>query len=488
MGGNYGKDLYKQLQETIATVEKLSAEISDLKTNHKTEIESLNEKIKNQEAKIIALESENQKLKDILNKDSGNSSKPPSSDGFKKIHNSREQTGRKPGGQKGHNGHKPVLFKNPTEIYEHKQERCNCGGHVNYSGEYKAKQFVDIEIKTNISEHRSYSGICDRCKTKIENELPFNDIITYGDNLKAFSAMLSCEGLVSINRIQSMLSEITDGTVDLSEGTIAKWNVDLSGKLTHAVENIKDKLLTQPVLHKDETGVRVNGVLNWFHVLGNKDYTLYFSHKKRGNEADKEIDILPAYGGTLVHDHLKGLYGFNCDHAECNAHILRYLKSAAESKNREWAVDMIEFMVNANNLVKDCKDDGGSVLSDVEIAKYKNIYDEILEKGRLEFLRSEDKDYNGEDMKLLRRLKDYKTEHLRFLTDFKVPFDNNQAERDLRMIKSKTKVSGCFRGDNGGSVFATIKSYTSTLRKNKRNIFQGLKNAFIGSPVLIGVE
>ena len=139
MGGNYGKDLFMQLQETMVAVEKLSAEISDIKKAHKLEIETLTNRIEILEKENIALKSENQKLKEIINKDSGNSSKPPSSDGFKKIHNSRDKTGRKAGGQKGHKGNIPILFENPTKIIEHKKKRCKCGGMVVYSDKYQAK-------------------------------------------------------------------------------------------------------------------------------------------------------------------------------------------------------------------------------------------------------------------------------------------------------------------------------------------------------------
>jgi hypothetical protein len=188
------------------------------------------------------------------------------------------------------------------------------------------------------------------------------------------------------------------------------------------------------------------------------------------------------YSGVLVHDHLKGLYSFPCGHAECNAHILRYLKAAAETNKCAWAVAMIALLVDANNTVKDHKAKNIPALGSALLVEYHARYDEILEQGRLEFFQKERKDNNSDDMKLLRRLKEYKDEHLRFLSDFHVPFDNNLAERDLRMIKSKTKVSGCFRGDEGGTVFANIKSYTSTLRKNSMNIFNGLKAAFLGVP------
>ena len=470
MGGNYSKNIFKQLQETIALVDKLSAEIFDLKKDHKAELERLNQKIYNQAAEIVSLRTENQKLKDIINKNSGNSSKPPSSNGFKKIHNSREKSGKRPGGQVGHKGAVPKLFENPTHTVEIKPEICQCGGRVIYTDEYTAKQLVDVNIITNITEYREYEGICECCQNKIVNHAPVNDIITYGSNLKGLSAMLTTEGCVSINRAQQMISELTGGLINLSEGTLVNWNKELAQCVLPAIGHIKEKLMVSPVLNKDETGVRANKTVNWFHVLSNKTHTLYHADKKRGNEADKAMDILPSYSGVLVHDHLKGLYNFTCTHAECNAHILRYLKAAVENKNRSWAKDMIKLLLEAK--------EGG------EVNEIFSRYDEILEQGQKEFLQDEAPDYNGEDMKLLRRMGIYKHEHLRFVTDENVPFDNNQAERDLRMIKAKTKISGCFRGEGKGRVFATLKSYTSTLRKNNCNIFDGIKFAFELKPIL----
>jgi transposase len=163
-----------------------------------------------------------------------------------------------------------VLFENPANIINHNKERCACGGKVVYPDTYKAKQVVELEIKAVVTEHRSYKGVCERCNATIENQMPLNDIITYGETVKAFVAMLSSEGLVSINRIKTMLFEITGGVIDLSEGTIAKWNKELSGKLTPFIEKIKETLLTQAVLHKDETGIRVNNSLQWLHVLSNE--------------------------------------------------------------------------------------------------------------------------------------------------------------------------------------------------------------------------
>ena len=503
MASNYEKSVYKQLEETLKRfdivveenkqiknkievlearhckeIKELKSEIVMLGVKHQNEVNTLN-------TKINKLTDENQNLKDIINKDSGNSSKPPSSDGYKKIYNSREKSEKSVGGQKGHKGREIKLFANPTKIIEYRKKRCKCGCHIIYSEDYRAKQVVDIEIVTNIVEHRAYNGVCSGCNAKIENKLPskLTNIITYGNTLKSFSVMLSSEGMVSVNRIKQMLGELTGGTIKLSEGTIAKWNKDLASGLSPVIAQIKEDLLTSPVLHKDETGIRINKTIQWFHVLGSKTKTLYFSHAKRGNAADNEIKLLPIYSGTLVHDHLKGFYSYDCKHAECNAHILRYLKSAAENKKRAWASDMINFFVSANDFIKDLKANEGFSLSAAEIQAYSDEYDKILSGGQYEFLNSEKKDYNGDDMKLLRRLKEYKVEHLRFISDFLVPFDNNQAERDLRMIKAKTKISGCFRGENGGVVFAGIKSYTSTLRKNSKNIFESIRLAFDGKPV-----
>jgi transposase/regulator of replication initiation timing len=464
MVGNYEKNMFRHLQDLMMQVETMSAEMTAMKAKYEKDIDGLKAENLQLKKEMVTLKQENQKLKDIIGKNSGNSSKPPSSDGFKKIHNSREKSGRKSGGQLGHKGTGPKLHENPTRVEDIKAETCTCGGKVKYGGAYKAKQRVDIEIFTDITEYREYEGVCECCGRRVENHAPIHETLTYGDTLKSLSAMLTTEGCVSINRVKQMIRELTGGIVDLSEGTIVKWNKDLALRLVPAIEEIKESLLVSPVIHKDETGIRVKKAMNWFHVLSSKTHTYFYAHKKRGNEADKEMDILPSYGGVAVHDHLKGLYDFTCSHAECNAHILRYLKSAVESKKRRWAQEMIELLLEA-------KEHGGG-----DEVPWR--YDEILERGLREFLKDEAPDYNGEDMKLLRRMKAYKAEHLRFVTDRGVPFDNNQAERDLRMIKAKMKISGCFRAEDGGKVFAALKSYTSTLRKNGRNIFQGIRDAF----------
>jgi len=453
--------------------------IIEMKKELSGEIEKLKEIVLRQATEIERLKEENATLREILNKNSGNSSKPPSSDRFRKIQNSRASTGKKVGGQAGHKGHKPSFFENPAKIIEIKAKKCKCGGSYQYTNEaYARKQLVDIEIVTNVTEYREYTGICECCGSKSGNRAPINDSITYGSNIKSFANMLSVEGNVSINRISQIISEITRGLLKLSEGTLCKWNRDLSKLLVPTIQKIKEKLLVSPVLHKDETGIWADKELRWLHVLSNDKYSLYYADEKRGKSADIEASVLPAFKGVLVHDNWKSLYHFNCTHAECNAHILRYLKGAVEGKNRQWAQEMIEFLLKAKAAVEE------KCLNSAELLEFYRLYDEILENGRLEYLQREKSEYNGDDIKLLRRLKEYKAQHLLFLSDSNVPFDNNQAERDLRMIKAKTKISGCFRADDGGSVFASLKSYTTSLRKNGLNIFKGIIDAWNLKPHL----
>ena len=445
----------------------------EISTPYKAEIRELKELIKVQGSEIARLQAENTALRDIVSKNSGNSSKPPSSDVFKKIQNSRKPTGRKVGGQRGHKGHQPNFYANPNEIIDIKAEKCKCGGFAWYTeGAYKRKQLVDIEIVTNVTEYREYTGFCSCCGCTFANRSGLKDSITYGNNLKSFSNILSVEGNVSINRIGQILSEISGGQIHLSEGTICKWNKDLSRLLAPSIQKIKEQLLTSPVLHKDETCIRTDSKTNWLHVLSNDRYTFYYADKNRGKEADIRAGVLPAFDGVLVHDHLRTLYHFKCDHAECNAHILRYLKGVVEIKNRRWANDMIRFLLYAKQTAEN------TALNPADIDELHRLYDDILELGQAEFVRNEPPEYNGDDLKLLLRLKEYKTQHLLFLSDRNVPFDNNQAERDLRMIKAKTKISGCFRSNDGGSIFAVIKSYTASLRKNRLNIFEGITAAW----------
>ena len=455
MKKDYSKEVFKELQEVLAKVEQQEEEIRELKLM------------------VAALTQENARLKEMMGKNSGNSSKPSSTDFFKKPISTREPTGREIGGQKGHKPHNAELYDDVDEVIEYKVEKCECGGKIEQLKEYAVKQLVDIEVVTKVVEHRIYEGICTCCGKCVKAACELQHKVTYGENIKSLAAMLLAEGNVSINRTKSMIYELTD-KVNLSEGTIVKWQNELGRKVEPFCEKVGKELKVSEVLHKDETGIRRNKKILWLHVVSTPMKTLYFVHEKRGKDADDAMGILEDYGGTLVHDHYKPLYKFECKHAECNAHIIRYLKGVIENQKCEWAKEMLNFLVELNNRRKN------SEKIDIDSAFAK--YNEILQKARPIYYEGQ---ANGEDYKLWRRMGEYAEEHLRFICDENVPFDNNQAERDLRMIKAKTKISGCFRSDAGAKAFANTKSYTSTMRKNGINIYKAIISAFNSNPLSV---
>lgn len=522
MAADYGRSLYKQYEELTEKFESLSLSFKDMKvycvslkrnheadtaardTEHRKEIKALKAEHGTVVAGLIAeianLKEENRKLRAMINKDSSNSGKPPSTDGFKKtVQNSREKTGRKPGREKGHRGNIPVLFENPDEVIDLTVRRCECGGEVVYDKEPVRKQEVDIRIATHVTEYRSGEGRCSCCGKRIGNKFPERIVnpVNIGVNTKALAEMLVYEGAVSVNRTTKMISELTGGKINLSDGTIINFNNELSRKVVPAIDRIKELLCLSGVLHKDETGIRINGKLRWEHVLSTPELTCLLTHEKRGKDADEAMSVLNGYGGVLVHDHFKPLYDFLCGHAECNVHILRYLKGVIqnEAQYAPFAKDMSALLTETNNARKELKAKGTGAFTPAQIEFFNERYDRIISEWETAVKAEESKrekkkkktpaKYLPDGEPLQRRMKEYKKEHLLFIENFNVPFENNQAERDLRPVKTKLKVSGGFRSEAGGIAFANIKSYIATLKKQKLNIFQGISLAFSGNPVIL---
>jgi len=511
MGGNYEKGLFNQLQEVMTAFEKLSSDFEQFRVAHKWEIAALKEahrleiaeltasydkKIEKLEAKITSLEAENALLKARIDKDSSNSGKPPSSDGFKKPQNSREKSGRKPGGQPGHKGHPPKLRETPDEIIDLNIHTCVCGGFVNYPKGSERRQYVDLQIHAHATEYISGEGECACCGKHFPKQFPqeLPGIINIGNTAKAVIALLMNEGAVSVNRTQQILSELTEGRLNLSWASLLKYQQELSKKLQPELDIIFQDLTFSDILHKDESGARINGILNWLHVASTPQTTYYDIHPKRGSEADKSMGILPAFNGILVHDHLKTLYDFLCKHAECNAHILRYLKGVCENdpEYAPFAEPLRELLKEMNDRRKVLIESGTTSFVAEEQEGFYQRYDKILTAWNAvtrakEAQRKKKKQsgkYKSEAENLGKRLLEYKDQHLLFLTDFRVPFDNNQAERDIRPVKTKLKVSGGFRSPAGALAYVRARSFISTLRKRGQNIFHGLRSVFNGNPVL----
>lgn len=486
-----------ELKQTIVELKEEHAkatavlinEIKELKEENKQLKQKIKEKdkeIKKLNKKITTIEKKNQKLENSLSKNSSNSSKPSSTDGFHKIvHSLRKKSNKPVGGQVNHVG-STLTEKNVTNIIETNKENVVIKketlyvNNKNLDGTKKYK--IDTQMSVIITE---YSLVYKEDADNLPKEL--KNTVTYGNNLKSLVVLLNEEHAVPVQRTVDIIREITNDAINISNGTVINIVYELKDKLKPFTENVKKFLLRKEVAHKDETMMPCNGEHSWFHVFSNKEATYYYYHDSRGNQADIEKGILRIFNGILVHDHLKGLYRFQCDDAECNVHILRYLRFTIERYNRQWAKDLEQLLLKIKKEIENEMKNGNNCLKTESILKYEKEYSKILKNGKEEFNNDTNpyKDYNGEDMKLLRRLIEFKENHLAFMYDFRIPFDNNLAERDLRMIKAKKKISGCFRSNKGGETYATIKSYLSTMRKQNNNLFQSIKSAFEREPVLL---
>jgi len=430
----------------------------------------MKELVKSLAAKIESLEAK-------LKKNSNNSSKPPSSDGLgKKVKNSRQPTGKKSGGQEGHNGFNKELSANPDTIVQLiPKKTCECGGEIIVQIEnYTMRQVTDIVRPSVITvEYHAHDGVCAECGTVHKASFPENakGVASYGENLQAFVTYLTNYQLIPLKRAVELVEDIFGQKI--SQGTIISSNMEAYEKLAEAENLVKGEILQSDVAHFDETGMRVKGKTHWMHSVGTATCTVYGIHKKRGKEAMDEMDILPRFRGTAIHDHWKSYYHYLlCAHSECNEHHLRHLKYLFEDLGEAWAGEMICLLLRIKKHVELSKLFGAEQLEQADIDEYIRIYREILENTAPQT--------SIEAKRMVNRLKKYEQETLLFMLDFDVPFTNNLAERDVRMPKLKQKISGCFRSNGGANSFARIRGFLSTAKKKGRRVMDGLVAAFNG--------
>lgn len=280
--------------------------------------------------------------------------------------------------------------------------------------------------------------------------------------------------------------------VEVSEGTLYNVWSRCFDALGTAESDIKDTLQAAPVIHLDETGFRVNNKLWWLHVACTDSLTFYFVHPKRGQIAMEAMDLLPQFSGTGVHDGLKSYTQYGFTHGLCNTHHLRELRFITERYQQDWADPMSTLLVSMKRQVDAAKAQGKTALESAQLALFKQQYATILKLGfdtnppepvPEDQPKSRGRPKQSPAKNLLDRLQSQQDAVLRFLDDFDVPFDNNQAERDLRMMKLKQKISGCFRSEDGARMFCRIRGYLSTLRKQGHSVLDALVQLFMGDPI-----
>ena len=305
---------------------------------------------------------------------------------------------------------------------------------------------------------------------------------------------LNAYQMLPYERISETIQDLTSHKISI--GTIYNFLNTHYDKLEKFETTLKQSLLREDVLHSDETGVNVKAKLHWIHVVSSSVMTYYMLHQKRGRVAMDDMGIIPNYNGILVHDHWTPYNHYECTHSYCNAHILRELNGITEKENVIWSQDMHTLLTNMNIAVYKAKESDKIQLSQPQIQKFIKNYGKIIQSANnyypppdksIKNSRGRPKQAKGKN--LLDRLSKYQAGTLRFLNDFHVPFTNNLAERDLRMIKVKEKISGSFASFKGGEIFCRIRSYISTLKKNNIAVLKGLRDTLAGkSYVLIGVE
>jgi transposase len=444
---------------------------------------------------LAKLEAKIKELEARLDKDSHNSSKPPSSDGYSKPapKSLREKSGKKSGGQPGHPGKTLHFCESPDSIVKCEPlSQCECGCSLEDEPviETQKRQVFDIPSpQMVVTEYRLAVKCCPKCGKIHRGSFPENvtQPVQYGPNIKAEAVYFTHQNFIPLARASEIMNDLHGSSFSQCSILDAVHEcADIAGPVC---QNIKQALINSPLINCDETGMRVENRLNWLHCVGTPSLTYYEMHEKRGKIAMDEIGVLPSFKGVTVHDFWKSYLYFGCEHGICNAHLLRELTAIDEHYGQKWAPQMTKLLIDIKSTVDAAKEKGFANLDFLTKLNFEERYCKIVALGMKENPECEELAKRGrvkqsDGRNLVMRFFSYDQEILRFMNDFSIPFDNNQAERDIRMMKLRQKISGSFRTLQGAKDFCTIRSYLSTLRKQGRDIIQALKHIFQGAPII----
>jgi transposase len=465
-------------------VEQLRAENNQLKR----EIQELRKKLTAAEAQI-------KQLIELLGQNSHNSSWPSSRDKGRqkpKPKSLRPQTERKAGGQEGHEGHTLEFNPKPDFIEPHRPAQCDhCQAplpeEIVASKVAKRQVFELPPLRYVTIEHQAETIICPCCGAATTGEFPANvsNPVQYGSQVKRLSVYLRNEQFIPYERERQMLADLFE--LPISTGTLQNFLETAAENVKPATEAIKEAVKKAEVGHADETGFYINGKRAWLHTVSTPELTYYEPHQSRGKKATDTIGILPEFTGTLVHDNWATYFKYQLLlHALCNAHHLRELTALVENDQQQWAVLMMACLLSAKQLVAEANQAGETELSVEQLQRIHQMYDAIVAFGL------EENPLPDEHLPPVKRGRRKKTKArnlverfdkqqeaiLRFVHDFKVPFDNNLAERDIRMVKVQQKISGSFRSWEGAEQFCSLRTYISTIRKQGLNVWEALGSLF----------
>jgi transposase len=434
-----------------------------------------------------------------LAKDSHNSHLPPSSDRFgRKAKSLRSKSEKPSGGQPGHPGSSLSFSATPDEIILQRVERCEACQHdlhaVAVCGAER-RQVVDVPSpRLLVREYRAEQKQCPHCQHITSAAFPagVQAPVQYGPHVGATAVYLVEQQLLPLARACEVMGDLLG--VRMSEGTVGELIKRCALALAPVEQQIKEALIQSEVLHQDETGLHVQGRRHWMHVTCTPTLTHYHVDQSRGQAALEAIGILPQFTGISIHDGWASYFLYDCQHAACIVHVLRELVFLAEEQAVGWAADLKELLLSMKQATDQAREQGKLWLDPLEVVDWQTRFLELLEEGdRLHPYAVAPPGTRGRCKQsparnLLDRLRKHQQAVLAFLEDLRVDFDNNLAERDLRMVKVQQKVSGCFRSMAGAQAFSRIRGYLSTLRKQGVPLLSALQATLGGHPVLPSLE
>lgn len=432
-------------------------------------------------------------LEKQLGKNSSNSSKPPSTDGFKKTKSQRGRGGKR-GRPKGHKGETRPQTDTPDIVLEHRPEKCShCNHTVNELEQERIekRQVIEVKFSSETTEHQRVSGKCPNCGEQLSGTFPegVNAPVQFGKSVEALAAYLTSYQHIPVDRSAELMNMLMNGNGP-SVGTIMSKLSRLSQKAEPVVKIIAEEILHSEVIHVDETGFGAEEK-KWLHVLSTDKFTLYGAHAKRGFDAVHDIGILTKYTGIMVHDFWSTYFRKELPgkHAMCNDHLLRELQGIIDTEpSQTWAVEMQKFQRSSWKEVKAARESPLGAVSEERQDALDEQYWDILwtAQKQIELLRKPGAKRRAnaaesDAERLFSRFFEYGEAILRYISDPRVPFGNSQAERDIRMMKVKMKVSGPFRTDIGADIFASLRSVISSARKHGFDAFSALLSLSYGT-------
>jgi hypothetical protein len=509
---DYNRDIFRQLTEQTERADRLEGEnrelrvenillrkkikslenmVATLTANLEMQIEiavgkavdPLNEKINQKDRQIQKANDEIDRLKSVMDKDSNNSSKPPSSNGLKKIANGREASNNSRGGQRGHKGHTVTIPKNLDELVREGKAKHIIQDDTNGATSYVSDWEIEIQTIAVYTEKRRPIGEPQR--------------IRYGAEVRASAVYLSNVGMMSLERIAAYFAAATHGLVAPSEASIVQFIAEAAENID--IQPIVRDLLNGAVLHTDETPVRTTERPNegadgletanhttfnaYVRTYSNATTTLLTANARKDDEGVKQDNILTRFFGIVAQDHEAKFYKYGTRHATCGEHLSRELKGMDELCMLRWAGQMRSFMLEMNEQKKEDIAGNRSACEPLRLRSYEAWYDELIDRGfaLLETMRKKTIGYD-ELRKMVKRLRDFKDSYFLFIRDYTAPFTNNQAERDLRHCKTKQKISGCYRSWQGLLDYCKIRSFIDTTRKRGLDVMFALRARFAPPP------